>query len=100
MLDEAGRIEFTEELLDLVEPLLQVYEGQHGQALSAAERLSALAYLLGALRQDVEALWFEVGRAKELRGLDLDEMLREALGDERVRAGVVHQVLQRRGWPV
>ncbi|MGQ9684079.1 MAG: hypothetical protein ACUVX9_16225 [Anaerolineae bacterium] len=98
MLDEAGRIEFVEELLDLMEPLLRGYECRQGQTLSQEERLGALAYGLGILRQDVDTLLAMATQDGALKGVDVDRMLREALGGGADRADTVRQALQRRGW--
>mgnify|MGYP000070729861 CR=1 FL=1 len=98
MLDEAGRIEFVEELLDLVEPLLRGYECRQGQPLSREERLGALAYGLGILRQDVDALLSMTTQDEALKGVDVDRMLSEALGGGVDRSLTVRQALHRRGW--
>ncbi len=98
MLDEMGRIEFQGEVLSLVERLWQSYQEAEGPPKERAARLAGLAYVVAALRQDVEALWDQIQADPELQDVDLERLVAEALGplDEERRAAFRAR-LERRG---
>jgi len=99
MLDERGRFDFTGELLDLVETVWGAYERTSGRPSSARERLAGLAYIVAALRQDLDAIGAQLLAASELQGIDLAGALQEAFAPS---AGggtsTARDELARRGW--
>jgi len=99
MLDEQGQFDFTNELLDLVEAVWRAYERSMGRPESARERLVGLAYIVAALRRDIDAIGSHLLAAPELQGLDVAGALQEVFGmPEAARAGAVRAELERRGW--
>jgi hypothetical protein len=99
MLDETGRFEFSGEILDLVERLWGTYQAVKGDPGDRVAQLTGLAYIVAALRQDVEGIWSQLLAAPELQGVALAELLQEEmepLGGE--RAVALKAEMQRRGW--
>ena len=99
MLDETGKFDFTGEVLDLAEQLWSSYQQVKGCPESRTEQLVALAYIVAALRQDVDLIWQEILAAPELQSLRLAELLAEELrpGDG-AAAAAARAEMQRRGW--
>ena len=99
MLDEAGRMDFGAEVMDLVEQLWCAYEEAQGRTGGSRERLVGLAYIVAALRQDVEVLWDALAGAPEVQDLKLEELLaRELEPAALARASALRQELRRRQW--
>lgn len=101
MLDETGRFEFTADILDLVERLWCCYQEAEGSPTDPAARHVGLAFVVAALRQDVEAIWEQLLAAPELQGIDLAGLLDEELGSAGAdRRAPIREELHRRGWQV
>jgi len=99
MLDEQGRFDFSGEVLDLAERLWCAYEEAEGRPESRKERLLGLAYIVAALRHDVETIWAALPALPELEGIDLAAALAQECeppcGAELAKLGAE---LRRRGW--
>jgi|GEM_PF-3563886 hypothetical protein len=99
MLDERGQFDFTGELLDLVEAVWRAYQESHGRPRSAQERLVGLAYIVAALRRDIDAIGAHIAEAPELQGLDVAGALQEVFGASAdAQASAARAELERRGW--
>ncbi len=99
MLDERGRFDFTNDLLDLVEAVWSAYEARNGRTQSARERLVGLAYILAALRHDLDAIGAQLLAAPELQGLDVAGPLQEVFAtSDSGQHSAVRDELARRGW--
>ena len=99
MLDDAGRFDFTGEILDLAERLWCAYRETMADPEGQKERLLSLAYIVAVLRQDAEAIIAELAASPELQGIDLSRALAEALGALDAKAlAALRADMQRRGW--
>ena len=99
MLDEAGRFEFTGELLDLVERLWCGYQEAKGSPGGRPEQLAGLAYIVAALHQDVEAIWSQLAAAPEFEGIELQRLLEDELGSpDAVSTAALRAEMEHRGW--
>lgn len=63
MLDANETIDFTGELLNLIETLLREYERRKGPLSSDLERGLAVSFVLGVLRCNIDAIWDELAQA-------------------------------------
>jgi len=99
MLDELGRFGFGDEILDLVEGVWSAYQEAKGCPGSRMEQLVGLAYIVAALRQDVDGIWSQLVASPELAHLNLKQLLGEELGvlDKEVVASL-RTKMQQRGW--
>lgn len=99
VLDEAGRFSFRDEVLDLVDRLWCAYQEAQGGSASHLERLLGLAYIVAALRQDVEGVWAELEGSPELRGVAVRELVDRELGEfDAESLASLRQEMRRRGW--
>jgi hypothetical protein len=99
MLDDAGRIDFTPELLDLVERLWCHYTHTLAPDATATERLAGLLYAAAALRQDAETLERSLAAEPDLVAANASTALTEALGAvPQESLSALRIELQRRGW--
>ncbi|HOG46142.1 MAG TPA: hypothetical protein PLJ35_16890 [Anaerolineae bacterium] len=96
MLDERGQFGFTGEVLDLAEQVWCAYQEAQPGPQGARERLLGLAYIVAALRRDVDGVWAELVAAAGAQGVDVTPALHEmpaAAGETPLRAE-----FERRGW--
>ena len=63
MLDGNEHIDFTEELLQIVEQLVDEYEQRKGPLDSELKRGLAVSFVLGALQCNIDAIWDELAKA-------------------------------------
>ncbi len=63
MLNADGKIDFTQELLDIIESLLEEYERAKGPLDSDLKRGLAVSFVLGALHCNIDAIWDELAQA-------------------------------------
>lgn len=99
MLDELGRFQFTDEVLDLVERLWCAFQQAKGRPEDEAGQLAGLIYIVAILRQDVEAVWSLLTAAPRAAGVDWEALVAEELGElDSGGAGALRAELQRRGW--
>jgi hypothetical protein len=63
MLDANEQIDFTEELLLIVEKLVEDYERHKGPLDSDLKRGLAVSFVLGALHCNIDAIWDELAKA-------------------------------------
>jgi hypothetical protein len=102
MLSSDGKIDFTDELMGLVEDFVETYQASLGQFRNDLERSLVIAYALGVLSCNVDCLWNALGSApafgpvqpkrlfEECRQLDQEAM--------RQRLAVLGLAMQERGW--
>jgi len=99
MLDEAGRMDFAEEVLGLVERLWSTFESTQGGAEDRKQQLVGLAYIIAVLRQDIGIVWDQVINLPEVRDLRLKELLAKELGTvEAAHGEAVRAAMRRHGW--
>ncbi len=99
MLDEEGRFGFTAEVLDVAAQLWSAYQEANGQPESPKERLLGLAYILAAMRQDLEAIWAVLQASPELEGVDLATALaHEFQPPDGAALATLKAEMRRRGW--
>ncbi len=99
MLDEAGRFDFTGEILDLVERLWCAYQEAKSCPEGQKERLLGLAYIVAVVRQDTEAIITQLAASPELQGIELSRVLAEEMGSIDAEALAALRIeMQKRGW--
>ena len=102
MLDADGAINFATELADAVERFLEQYEQSRGPLQSDLERGLVIAYVLGVMHCDLEALWGAVTSDPTFGPVKPRALFDEcASGNEpaaRARETLVADELLRRGW--
>lgn len=102
MLDDRGSIDFTKELLDLIDGFLAEYEANNGKLHSELERGLVISYLLGVMCCDAEAIWESLGDAAVFGSLRPRAVYEEYGCAERAnietRRAAIAAEIKRRGW--
>jgi hypothetical protein len=95
-------LDFTRELLDIIEHQLAEYERLKGPLDDDLKRGLAISYLLGVLLCDVEAIWDELATAPHFAAMPPKAMFTGCEGltpeiqpEDRVR---IHNLLTQYGW--
>ena len=103
MLDhEQGSVDFTSELLDLIDSFLTQYEGTRNGPLGELERGLVICYVLGVMRCDLEAIWDSLGDAVVFGALRPQAVFEECDCSERrvtlSRREAIVEALESRRW--
>ena len=102
MLTQQGKISFVEELAGMVEEFLVEYEALRGPLRNDLERGLVIAYVLGVMRCDLDAIWDSLGRASVFGALHPRAVFEECVGRDEPRAAdryaAIEDELRRRGW--
>lgn len=102
MLDANEQIDFTEELLQIVERLIAEYERLKGPLDNDLKRGLAVSFVLGALHCNIDAIWDELARAPHFAAQHPRTIFESCEGktphitDENRRR--IHTLLTRYGW--
>ncbi len=96
---DESELSFLPQIVAAVEAALGEYELRRGHLASPLDRALVISYLLGALSDDVAAIWDELDRAAVFGGLSprrLYQETRESGVDEETRAAI-EEALRRLG---
>lgn len=103
MLSEDGSISAVTKLMDAVDGFLAEYQTAKGPLRNELERGLIIAYLLGVMQCDLNAIWDCLGEASAFRALSPRIMFEECVGrdDEQASRRRQEAALEfgRRGWP-
>lgn len=103
MLSEEGTISAVPELMDMIDTFLAEYETAKGPPRNDLEHGLIIAYLLGVMQCDLNAIWDSLGEASVFRTLHPRTVFEEcAGGDEPAasrRRSDMAEEFRRRGWP-
>lgn len=94
-----SELSFLPQIVAAIEAALGEYERRRGRLASPLDRALVISYLLGALSDDVAAMWNELDRATVFGGLSprrLYQETREPGMDEETRA-TIQEALRRLG---
>ncbi|MBC7264417.1 MAG: hypothetical protein H5T64_08675 [Chloroflexi bacterium] len=69
MIRPDGTFDFLTELMTVVEDFLAEYERCEGPFRNSLEKGLVISYVLGTMRQDLDALWEALERAPVFRGV-------------------------------
>ncbi|MHB9031901.1 MAG: hypothetical protein ACYC6L_02520 [Anaerolineae bacterium] len=102
MLDAEQRIDFTRDLIDIIENMLREYENVKGPLDSDLKRGLAVSFILGALRCNIEAIWDELAKAPHFAAQHPKAIFEDCQGklphistEDRQR---IHNLLTSYGW--
>mgnify|MGYP006311781493 CR=1 FL=1 len=102
MLEADGSINFVPELMETVDAFLQIYEERQGGLEGDLERSLVIAYALGVISCDLQAIRKSLGGAPVFGSADpfaiFDECIDNTDGKMRERSKLIEDLLRERGW--
>lgn len=69
MLGQDGEIDFTDEIMGLVDEFLRQYEERESPFRNELEKGLIVSFALGCIRQDAEHIWDALGKLPAFRGV-------------------------------